>query len=328
MRKYLLYVLVIAALAGVFDAAFLTREHYLGVTPPCSESAWVDCGQVLRSEYAVLFGVVPMALLGLVYYGLLLIYSLGVYLTGKRVFKYLLLVFTAGGLLFTFYLLYIQAFLIGKACLYCIASAVISVIVFVIAQYLYPFERKQSWVTFQGFVYRKIMRRFIFLIDSERIHVMMLGLGEILGKIGVARVELAYLHKMELPELTQEIAGMEFKTPVGLAAGFDYEAKLTQILEPVGVGFQSVGSITNKPYEGNAPPRLGRLPKSRSLMVNKGFKNPGVVAIIKKLRGMSFPAPVGISVGRTNLRSMNTLNKAIEDLVKSFSLLEKSVLVH
>ena len=123
--------------------------------------------RIARQYNAVLFGVVPMALLGLVYYGLLLIYSLGVYLTGKRVFKYLLLVFTAGGLLFTFYLLYIQAFLIGKACLYCIASAVISVIVFVIAQYLYPFERKQSWVTFQGFVYRKIMRRFIFLIDSE-----------------------------------------------------------------------------------------------------------------------------------------------------------------
>ena len=110
----------------------------------------------------------------------------------------------------------------------------------------------------------------------------MVSRGELIGKTFVKNFlnwKLNYSSK----KLKQKIAGIDFAGPVGLAAGFDYEARLTQILYSLGFGFKTVGTITNIPYEGNPYPSLGRLPKSRSLMVNKGFKNIGAKAIAKNL---------------------------------------------
>lgn len=88
-------------------------------------------------------------------------------------------------------------------------------------------------------------------------------------------------------------------------------------------GFQSAGTITNQPYKGNPPPRLGRLPKSKSLMVNKGFKNKGADTITKKLEDLSFKIPVGISIGMTNTRKTKTVDEAVNDIVSAFKIFEK-----
>jgi dihydroorotate dehydrogenase len=110
---------------------------------------------------------------------------------------------------------------------------------------------------------------------------------------------------------------------MGLAAGFDYEARLTQSLFPWGFGFQTVGTITNNPYEGNPRPMLGRLPKSKSLMVNKGFKNLGAETTAKKLKGLTFKIPVGISIGRTNSPKLTTQEESIKDILIAFRKFEK-----
>jgi len=60
-----------------------------------------------------------------------------------------------------------------------------------------------------------------------------------------------------------------------LAAGFDYDADLINILPSVGFGFNTIGTVTHLSYQGNPSPMLGRLPKSKSLLVNKGFKSKG-----------------------------------------------------
>lgn len=73
---------------------------------------------------------------------------------------------------------------------------------------------------------------------------------------------------------------------------------------------------------------LGRLPKSKSLMVNKGYKNLGAKATIKKLEGKVFPIPVGISIGVTNSASMNTLAKVIADIRQCFEKFEASTVKH
>ena len=91
---------------------------------------------------------------------------------------------------------------------------------------------------------------------------------------------------------------MNLKNPIGLAAGFDYEGSLTQITPSIGFGFETIGTITNNPYEGNVKPRLGRLPKSRSLLVNKGFKNIGIHKTLEKLAGKKFEIPVGEERGK------------------------------
>jgi dihydroorotate dehydrogenase len=73
---------------------------------------------------------------------------------------------------------------------------------------------------------------------------------------------------------------------------------------------------------------LGRLPKSKSLMVNKGFKNPGAEKTIIKLKGLNFEIPVGISIGRSNNKTCSTQKISVEDIIETFKLFEKSKINH
>nr|MBP6994438.1 quinone-dependent dihydroorotate dehydrogenase [Candidatus Woesebacteria bacterium] len=86
--------------------------------------------------------------------------------------------------------------------------------------------------------------------------------------------------------------------------------------------------ITNGSYEGNDRPMLGRLPKSRALLVNKGFKNLGADATIRRLKGHRFLIPVGVSIGRTNSLDLKTQRDSIEDVISAFTKFENSTLAH
>src|SRR5690606_36466444 len=71
---------------------------------------------------------------------------------------------------------------------------------------------------------------------------------------------------------------------------------------------------------------LGRLIKSKSLLVNKGFRNSGAQRVVKKLQGHSFEFPLGISVGVTNDPKIATLKEAINDIISAFQTFEKGKL--
>jgi dihydroorotate dehydrogenase subfamily 2 len=148
--------------------------------------------------------------------------------------------------------------------------------------------------------------------------------GEKLGNFSFSRFLIRKIFFTQNKSLNQEIAGIKFSNPIGLAAGFDYQGQLTQILPNLSFGFQTIGTITNQSYEGNLKPRLGRLSKSKSLMVNKGFKNPGIKAIIKKLQKSQFETPVGLSIGQTNSAKEMAQGKAIEDIVDTFKIAESA----
>lgn len=169
--------------------------------------------------------------------------------------------------------------------------------------------------------YKYFFKPLAFKVDPEKVHIRMVSLGEILGKNRAAKKTLSGLLVQKNKILEQDIAGIKFKNPIGLSAGFDYEAKLTQIAPSIGFGFQSIGTITNHSYEGNTKPRLGRLPKSKSLMVNKGFKNPGAITITKKLQKLRFQIPLGVSIGRTNVTGLN-LEESIQDIIQAFKTFE------
>jgi len=175
-----------------------------------------------------------------------------------------------------------------------------------------------------GFCYRNIMKPIFFLQDPEKVHIRTTHVGERLGESAPVKkiFSLAFRHKY--PALSQSLFGIGFETPVGLAAGFDYEAKLTQILPSLGFGFGTVGTLTNFPYEGNPRPMLGRLPHSRSLMVNKGFKNLGVKNTLNNLRDKTFEYPVGVSIGKTNTAAHKTQEEAVHDIIAAFRIAEKS----
>lgn len=179
---------------------------------------------------------------------------------------------------------------------------------------------------FRGIIkysYQYLLKPVLFQFDPEVVHVAMTSLGEQLGKQKWAGKFLKNNLVVSSSLISQTVAGIKFDSPIGLSAGFDYDGKLTQISESLGFGFQSVGTITNKAYAGNPKPRLGRLPKSKSLMVNKGFKNLGAEKIASKLAEKTFDIPIGISIGRTNSASLNQ-EESVKDIIAAFKTFEKN----
>lgn len=185
-----------------------------------------------------------------------------------------------------------------------------------------------SIVSAVGVSYRNLIKPVLFQFDPEKVHVATMALGQEIGGGEIAKNLASRIFNSSYPELVQNIGGIRFSGPVGLAAGFDYEACLTQILPSLGFGFQTIGTITNSAYEGNPRPMLGRLPKSNSLMVNKGFKNLGAKETIQRLSGLKFDIPVGISIGRTNSLLLKTQKQSVGDIVETFTLFEMSGLPH
>ncbi len=124
----------VLALIGFIDATYLTVEHYLGLVPPCTITQ--GCEQVTTSSYSLLFGIIPVALLGALFYvGAL---ALLLWLWDRRdplLFK-LYARYTWLGLLAAIYFTSIQAFILKAYCQYCLLSALTSTILFLLAQYL------------------------------------------------------------------------------------------------------------------------------------------------------------------------------------------------
>jgi uncharacterized membrane protein len=122
--------LLIVALLGFADATYLTVEHYQGVIPPCSVVS--GCETVLTSAYSVIAGV-PVSLLGAVFYFIVLVGVFSFLESKKTVLLKWSLLFTIFGILFSLWFIYVQAFILGAWCLYCLGSALTSTILFVTA---------------------------------------------------------------------------------------------------------------------------------------------------------------------------------------------------
>jgi dihydroorotate dehydrogenase len=172
-------------------------------------------------------------------------------------------------------------------------------------------------------VYARVLKPFFFRNDPESVHDWMTRAGIVLGATGAGRALSMALFDYEKEEvLAQEIRGIKFRNPVGLSAGFDKNAQLTNILPSVGFGFVEAGSITGEPCAGNPKPRLWRMPKSKGLVVYYGLKNDGCEAISKRLSGRTFAIPVGASVAMTNCRENMDIETAIADFAKAFRVME------
>jgi dihydroorotate dehydrogenase len=122
--------------------------------------------------------------------------------------------------------------------------------------------------------------------------------------------------------LSQNIAGLEFKNPIGLAAGFDKEALLTKILPSVGFGFEEVGSLTALPFDGNERPWMWRLAEQQSYRINYGLRNTGAVNIHNRLKGRKFNYILGISLAKTNSEKTSHVQSGIEDYFESYKIFQ------
>ncbi len=169
--------------------------------------------------------------------------------------------------------------------------------------------------------YTRLLKPIFFRFDPEDMHNFFNSAGKFLGKYHITRKLTRKLFHYESPSLEQTILGIHFKNPVGLSAGFDKNAELTDILPSVGFGFLEVGSITGEPCTGNPRPRLWRLPKSQALVVNYGLKNDGSEVVAHRLQHKKFEVPIGISIAKTNNPFLCTTELGVADYVKAYQTL-------
>lgn len=169
--------------------------------------------------------------------------------------------------------------------------------------------------------YHTLLKPLLFQFDPEFIHDSFTSIGQTLGRHQFSRAVTRQLLNFTHPALNQSVAGLNFTNPIGLSAGFDYDAKMSGIIPSVGFAFESVGTVTRHSYNGNPKPRLARLPKSQSLLVNKGFKSEGIQSVLDHFIQKPDPSfNLGISVGATNSPQTSTPETQIADILASFKL--------
>lgn len=105
------------------------------------------------------------------------------------------------------------------------------------------------------------------------------------------------------PSLSRTLFGITFKNPVGLAAGFDKDAKLIDELACFGFGFIEIGTLTPKPQPGNDKPRLFRLPEDQALINRMGFNNGGIDAAALRVMKKKSNVIVGGNIGKNKVTS-------------------------
>ena len=124
------------------------------------------------------------------------------------------------------------------------------------------------------------------------------------------------------PVLKREVAGITFRNPVGLAAGFDKNASLYNDLATLGFGFIEVGTVTPKPQSGNPKPRMFRLQKDKGLINRMGFNNDGLENALKNLSRRRVNVILGGNIGKNKITPND---KALDDYVVLFNELYNSV---
>ncbi len=132
-------------------------------------------------------------------------------------------------------------------------------------------------------MYKRLIRPVLFSFDPEKVHYFTFKWIKRLHKLGLSGI-LNRLGRVEDKKLETEVFGLKFKNPVGLAAGFDKDAKLFNELGDLGFGFIEIGTVTPQAQIGNAKKRLFRLKEDQGLINRMGFNNGGVAAAAKRLR--------------------------------------------
>ena len=121
------------------------------------------------------------------------------------------------------------------------------------------------------------------------------------------------------PSLQQEIFGRTFQNPVGLGAGFDKNGQYITAMPTIGFGFTEIGTVTPKPQDGNAKPRLFRLVEDQSIQNAMGFNNKGSHYMLQRLKKLYFfDYPLGINIGKNKLTPENEALDDYELLFRAF----------
>jgi dihydroorotate dehydrogenase len=177
----------------------------------------------------------------------------------------------------------------------------------------------------------KLLRNILFWFDAEKVHYFSMNLLKFLCKFSFLK---KYFKKIFNPtgSLSGNFFGLTFSNPVGLAAGFDKNARYLRELRVLGFGFVEIGTVTPLPQDGNPKPRLFRLPKDKAIVNRMGFNNDGVTIIaerLKRFRETNLPAGqagIKLIIGGNIGKNKGTPNEdAWKDYETCFNILHDTV---
>ncbi|HNW44480.1 MAG TPA: quinone-dependent dihydroorotate dehydrogenase [Elusimicrobiales bacterium] len=148
-----------------------------------------------------------------------------------------------------------------------------------------------------GFLYKKLVRQLLFSFNPELVHDVVIKSARTVQHVPLLNSLVGLLTRAK--DLPVTVAGIKFKNPVGLAAGFDKNCEAARFLAGLGFGYLELGTVTLRPQPGNPKPRLFRLRESKAIINRMGFNNAGAWDAARSLEKLlPLPIPVGISIGK------------------------------
>lgn len=166
-------------------------------------------------------------------------------------------------------------------------------------------------------MYKLLIRPILFWFDPEKVHYFTFSLIRTLSKIPGFPWLFKSMYLIEDKRLEREVFGLKFKNPVGLAAGFDKDAKLYNELSNFGFGFIEIGTLTPVGQEGNPKKRLFRLKEDSAIINRMGFNNDGVKEAVDRLKKNK-----GVLIGGNIGKNKTTPNEnAVDDYKICFEAL-------
>lgn len=154
------------------------------------------------------------------------------------------------------------------------------------------------------------LRPLLFKLDAETAHAVTLKALKTANVLGLNKL----LYPI-VPDSPVTVMGLEFKNPVGLAAGLDKNGDYIDALAALGFGFIEIGTVTPRPQPGNPKPRLFRLPEHQAIINRMGFNNLGVDHLINQVIRCRYKGILGINIGK----NFDTpIENAVEDYLIGF----------
>jgi len=166
-------------------------------------------------------------------------------------------------------------------------------------------------------MYQLFIKPFLFLFDPEKVHYFSFTVIRLGSKIPGMSFLIRKFFCLNHPSLEREVFGLRFKNPVGLAAGFDKDAKLYEELSNFGFGFIEIGTLTPKGQDGNPKKRLFRLKNDHAIINRMGFNNEGVDEAVKRLKNNK-NVLIGGNIGKNKTTSNEN---AVNDYIYCFDAL-------
>lgn len=138
-----------------------------------------------------------------------------------------------------------------------------------------------------------LLRPILFSLDPETAHHVTLVLMKLAEQTGLSALTKA--HSVDKPV---RVMGLDFKNPLGLAAGMDKNGDYIDAFAALGFGFIEIGTVTPRPQPGNPKPRLFRLPEHQAIINRMGFNNLGIDHLLKQVEHSRYPGIIGINIGK------------------------------